>query len=172
MSDEFDFSDLEVVEIPVTAPDKSKYLLKVASGAAAAQFRNERTKCFSYTSSGQVSKVEGLADIEPLLVSLCLFTAEDNKPVSKFLVKSWPSPMVKKLYGKAIEISSLDESSPDRKQLGEALALEGSPISLADLQKYIVGLDPVKYKALQLWSKPTTEEDAKNSQSAMTGGSV
>jgi hypothetical protein len=52
--------------------------------------------------------VVGLANVEPLLVSLCLFR-ENGAPVLLATVRSWPARVVKSLFEKAKEISDLGE---------------------------------------------------------------
>lgn len=111
MSFEIDFSDLTVIEIPVNISGE-KYFLREASGEAACNYRNAVLKCTKLGPEGKPSSMEGIASVEPLLVSLCLVDSE-GKRVPESLVKSWPSRVVKVLYDKAKEISELDDDTDE-----------------------------------------------------------
>lgn len=113
------FDDLAAVEIPVSIPNKDgvkeDYILQEASGDAACKYRNAMLACTQLGPEGKPSQIRGMADIEPLLVSLCLFTSE-RKPVQLGIIRSWPNRVQKKLFDKIKEISDLDESE-DRDSL-------------------------------------------------------
>ena len=119
MSDEFDFSGITRIEIPVTGPNGKKYILKEADGAAAVKYRNAVMDGITLgEGTGDritAKKITGQASVEPLLVSLCLFDAEHDKPVHISVVQGWPYRVQKKLYDKVKEISELDEEDPNRK---------------------------------------------------------
>ena len=69
-----DFDDLAPVTVPVTL-GKRKYLLREASEDAACKYRNASLAGAEISNvSGQVTvrRVGSMADVEPLLVSLCL----------------------------------------------------------------------------------------------------
>jgi hypothetical protein len=55
-------------------------------------------------------RVKGLADLEPMLVSLCLFD-EQGKPVPAAFVREWPSRVIKAIYDECKRISQLDEAA-------------------------------------------------------------
>ncbi len=118
--------DRTPTEIPVTIKDpKTKedkhYTLREADGGAAIRFRNAGLAA-TQLKDGKVSGVEGMASVEPLLVSLCLFVnnpgqPDDNRPVSLAMVKSWPSRIQRSLFTKAKEISDLAEEEDDIEEL-------------------------------------------------------
>ena len=112
MSDNgLDFSDLTRVEVSVTVGDK-QYTLREATGDAACRYRNALLKCTELGPEGKPVRVIGMADVEPLLVSLCLFN-EQNKPVHVNTVRSWPARIQKALFEKTKEISNLDDEEED-----------------------------------------------------------
>ena len=112
--DEFDFGSLEIIEIPVVGPNGKKYILREASGEAAARFNSMRGKCAKYADGG-VSEVSGVGHIPLFLLSLCLLntkedeTANLHSPIVLSVVQGWPERVVKKLYAKALEISEIDQ---------------------------------------------------------------
>ena len=111
MSNELNF-DTTPTRLPVKI-DGVEYTLQEANGKAACIYRNTMLKCSKLGPSGKVSSVEGLADVEPLLVSLCLFDSANN-PVSLEKVLSWPSRIIKPLFENAKQISELEEEDEDK----------------------------------------------------------
>lgn len=122
MSDDLVFSG-ELTEVPVMISGKS-YTLKEASGEAACIYRNTMLKCTRLGVDGKPSSVDGLADIEPLLVSLCLFDSSGNQVPVK-TVRSWPSKVVNRLYTKAKEISELDEEDNSKAKNEQSGIVDG-----------------------------------------------
>jgi len=114
MTTELNFDDLTPIEIPVRIQGKN-YVLREASGDAACRYRNAVLACAQLTPEGKAVSVRNLADVEPLLVSLCLFDEKGN-PVSVNQVRKWPARVVKALYEKAKEISDLDLEEPQNKK--------------------------------------------------------
>ena len=107
MAEALDFNDMQTIEIPVKYADKS-YILREATGAASAQYRNAMMDCTKLGADGKPTIIKGLANIEALLVSLCL-RDNDGKRVPIDEVNSWPSRVVKVLYEKVQVISGLKE---------------------------------------------------------------
>ena len=112
MATELDFTGLEEQEEPFTYK-KVDYILHEASGDAAVKYRNAMLACTTLGPEGKVQKIEGLASVEPLLVSLCVtrIDARTNKVirVGEPIVRGWPNRMLKQLYAKVKEISDLDD---------------------------------------------------------------
>lgn len=118
-----DFGDLKPVEIPVSIQGK-QYVLREASGDAACRFRNAVAKSYKLTPDGKAVAIDGLPDVEPLLVSMCLYVpGADGKLVVKAngdvdqktlvpiaTIRGWPSSVMKKLFEKAKAISELGEN--------------------------------------------------------------
>ena len=124
------------------------YLLREASGEAAVKFSNAKLKNL-VLNDGKVTKVSGMADIQPLLVSLCLTEKLSGKPVSEATIKSWPSRIQTALFDKAKEISEIDQDATK----------EGLEKIIADAQQ-------------QLAELIAKETPAKNEQSEEQAGSV
>lgn len=120
MSEELNFDDLAPIEIPVKVGGKA-YLLREASGDAACKWRNALLKATRLGPEGKPVSIDGMADTEPLLISLCLFETADNgdgsrtatKPVSIATIRSWPARVQAKLFAKCKDISALDETETE-----------------------------------------------------------
>ena len=113
MPEVLDFSSHQIIDVLVKGPNGKDYVLREASGDTVAKFNNARARCAQYKDGG-LSGVEGLGDLEPMLVSMCLFedkgdgTPDPQKPVRASILRAWPGPVVKALFDKASEISELD----------------------------------------------------------------
>ena len=117
MSEESLNFDLTPVTVPVCIGGKN-YLLHEASGEAATIFNNARSDSYIYT-DGKLSKVNHPADLEPLLVSLCLKDDAGNS-VPKEVILKWPSRIQTKLFIKAKTISEMDISD-DPKEIEQQI---------------------------------------------------
>lgn len=102
----FDEEELKLKEIPVTL-GKDKYTLREATEDAACAWRNATMSKMEMT-DGKVSGMGGVADVEPLLVSMCLFNSE-GKNVGEPFVRALPSRIVKPLFEWIQEVSGLKE---------------------------------------------------------------
>lgn len=106
MTDAMVFEDVAPLTVPVTI-GKDEYVLKEASGDAACRWRNAQLRAARMV-EGKITGVGDIADTEPLLVSLCLFTRE-GKPVPLATVRAWPNRVQKALFERAKAISHLNE---------------------------------------------------------------
>ena len=127
----FDTDDLTPRELPVKFRGLS-YVLREASEDAVCRYRNKIMEC-TVMQDGKAQRVQGMADVEPLLVSLCLFEEapldtmgafhppphRDGRlyppgllPVPLEVVLSWPNRVVKKLFETAKRISDLEHEEP------------------------------------------------------------
>lgn len=139
---EFDFSDLTPVEIPVKYQGV-EYILTEADGAAAAKYRASMLKGMEISVDDEGNRttkhIAGISEVQPLLVSLCLKDKVSGTRVPLETVKTWSERIIRKLFDKAKEISELDEQSDDLPSLEN---------QLASLQKRIAdlrgGTDPAK----------------------------
>lgn len=111
---DLDFSDLSVKELNVKVGENT-YVLREADGDAACKYRNAKMACLSMSDDGKLLAKDGMADIEPLLVSLCMrqisstgVLAPSTVPIET--VRSWPARILEALYDKAVEISNLGTS--------------------------------------------------------------
>jgi hypothetical protein len=112
MSNEFDFSSLELIEVPVKIKDKS-YVLREASEDASAKYRNKQIES-TIMVDGKPSGIRGLADAGALLVASCLWVRDEKGAetgqVPLSFVKALPYRISKKLFEKAKEISELKDT--------------------------------------------------------------
>lgn len=121
-SDHLIFDDITRREISVNI-DKRKYILIEANGEAVIKWRNSLLKATKLGANGRPTSLEGIADSEPYLVSLCLFYADadgklpldkDGEPDPKFLVpvqkiRKWPNRIQKTLFDTVKDISQLND---------------------------------------------------------------
>lgn len=180
VENEFDLDQIRLVITLKQKGEPKKYALYEASGDAATKFRNDLIKDATFV-DGKLSKVGKAANAEPLLVSLCLFEIIQNnngdeveRPVPEAVVKKWPARVQKALFDRIKEISDLDEQSPEKQTLEEALQHASSPVSLEDFRKWVASLpdmdEKYDYRPLKKWMKPSAEENAKNEPSDMVAG--
>ena len=127
---EFDFDDgsddLTIAEIPVKIKGK-RYVLREAGEDATCRYRNALARCSKMGPEGNVQSIDGpIADVEPLLVSLCMFeqlpdgTGYKDKSILTGLVRSWPGRIVKQLFERIQDISDMGEDKESlQKQMTE-----------------------------------------------------
>lgn len=171
--------NLEPVSIPFTF-NGNNYMLREASGKAAAEFRNAVIDRSVIGEDGKVKSIKSMADVEPLLVAGCVFEVVEDPttkaktevtvPLSR--VEQWPSRLQARLFTRIREISELGVEASERSLLGKALSVPGSPITLGQLRDYCAKLTDEQYKPLHKWLAPTAEEQAGNVQSGTTVGSA
>lgn len=105
------FESLEPIEVPVRL-GKVDYVLREISGGDAAKFRNQALKYARYDPSGRITQAGDIGNLEPFLVSLCLWKLEpDGKKerVPEIVVRGWKASIVSALFARAKAISRLDE---------------------------------------------------------------
>jgi len=110
MGNELTFSTQRAC-VPVKI-DNEEYVLKEATGSDACIYRNAMLNSTTLGTDGKPTGLKDFANVEPLLVSLCLYNSEDRR-VTLEAVNTWPSKIIKSLYAKAKEISELDETEED-----------------------------------------------------------
>jgi len=116
---EFDYTDAQVIQIPVKFSG-AEYLLVEANGADAAEFRNHVTKNQLRDDEGNVTGMRNSGDLQLKLLGLCLFTVgEDGKPgkrVEMVTIRKWPERVVKELFKTAMKISELIDDDDEDEQ--------------------------------------------------------
>ena len=143
-----DTQDTTLIELPVQI-DKRHFLLREANGDIACKYRNALIKRVTFGPQGNAQSIDGLADIEPLLISWCLIevavdevgqpTAERIGPPSLSDIRSWKPRILKHLYEEAKRISELDEDERTLPQLlKEKEAIEEK---IAELEKNLAKND-------------------------------
>jgi hypothetical protein len=153
-----DFSDLEPVEIPFEYQGK-KYLLKEASGAAAKKFQNERLGRITYGSNGKIEGFKNIADLAPMLVTMCV-TTENGNAVSQSVVEAWPDKLVQRLFTTAKQISFLDEGTKVTKNLTDLLKEPGCPLNTEEFKTWALSLPEEQYGEIQTELKALTPKES------------
>jgi hypothetical protein len=105
---EIRFDDITPIEEKVYVGGV-EYVLRETSGDAAVKYDNARLEGYEYQ-DGKLTRVRGIANLEPLLVSLCLFGASGEN-VPEETVRSWPARVQGALYARAREISGMNEAA-------------------------------------------------------------
>lgn len=106
------FDDIAPIEVPVTIKGKS-YVLREANEAASARYKNMQFKAMKLAEGidgSKTSSIDGMAETEALLVSLCLFEKTENggeKNVPLEEIKRLPHRVIEPLFKRAEEISGL-----------------------------------------------------------------
>lgn len=148
---DFDFDSIETIEIPVKYKSVD-YVLREATSGAAKEFANARISRVKMSSTGEATSYGSLGDLEPLLVSLCLFELS-GKPVTVKFVEAMPYKVQKALYEKAKEISGMDDNDPMVDALNLALSRDDAPITKESLVEWLASLDGPQYKVLAKLAK-------------------
>jgi hypothetical protein len=124
---DFDFEDLTPAAVPVKYRGK-RYLLREADESACCQYRNAVIRSRKLDADGRLTHLDGLADAEPLLVSLCLFELAEGpgqpsaeRPVPLAVVRSWPGRVVKPLFAWLHRASGLREEEETEEVLADRL---------------------------------------------------
>jgi hypothetical protein len=145
---EFTVEDVSIAEVSLKIGG-SDYILKEANGGIATEYRNATMKGFILGENGKPVRIDGLASIEPLLVSRCLIKVEtdgNRAAVPITTIKLWPAKVLKALYQRCKDISELTEEEATEEELEK---------QIAELQEKIETL---------------REDAAGNEQSDTTGG--
>jgi hypothetical protein len=124
--------DLAPIEVPVKVKDRDgrdrQFVLREASGASATKHRGLSIASLRFGKHGRAETIAAsLADAEPILISECLYEADENgkvrslangDPDPKFLVplkviQSWPAKVTRAIYERLKVMSDLGESGAD-----------------------------------------------------------
>jgi hypothetical protein len=162
-ANEFDFDEADRLDKTPKQIDGifwrgQEYVLRRCNEDAAVRFTNARMRALHFDDDKLVG-LRGGADVEPLLVSMCLFKVhrrEDGnvawEPVSeKHLRQFWPPHYVAKLYAKAKEVCHIDVQQPKaraqkikdlEKELAKERAQARKEAGLAPVKLIEVAVDP------------------------------
>ncbi len=107
--DEMTFDSLDRIVVPVKIGNRN-FKLYDASEDAAVKFQNIASRAVKFT-AGEMSGIEGVANVEPLLVSMCLWEVKDGQelPIAEGEIRKWPSRVVKPLFDRVKKISGMDD---------------------------------------------------------------
>lgn len=161
---EINFDADVAVEYKIIYQEK-EYTLKEATGEGAVLYNNRRAACVVLSNDGKIARLKNIADLEPLLVSLCLYDS-NGKLVPEKVIKTWPSTKVRQLHDLAKKISQLNEKQLPKQLDGlkAALALPTSPCTYDDLREFVKVLpDEDIYKELKDWLIQDEETNVKKS---------
>ena len=109
---ELRFDDITPIEQKVFI-GSDEYVLREMSGDAAVKYDNARLNRYEYQ-DGKLTKIRDLADMEPLLVSLCLFMDDGKTPISEATIRAWPCRVQKALHERAKQINDMDQEDKDK----------------------------------------------------------
>lgn len=114
--------DMEIAprETPVTLGDK-QYVQREASAAVARRYRNKLLESITHGEDGRIRQAPGIADLEILLVTGCIFAVNlkgPPTPVGENVVAGWPDRVVKALFSQAKDLSGFtaEEKSAGKEQ--------------------------------------------------------
>jgi len=138
------------------------YTLREATAAQAAKFVNARASMFRVSADGQVVGLKSIGDLPSLLVSMCLYTADD-KPVRRDVVDRLGQPILDKLFQRALDISGLRERDERLvTKLKAALAQPDAPTTWDDLTRWAATLDAEEYPTIRKLFEVDAETAGKN----------
>ncbi len=107
MTEAIVFDDINEIIIPVKIAGED-YTLHEATGDAECKHRNAFVGCMKELVDGKPKGIGNIADVEPLLISLCLRDA-NSRLVPESKIRSWPHRVTKTLYDKIRKISDMEE---------------------------------------------------------------
>ena len=134
---ENDFSEDTFKEVPFKI-GKDVYSVREADGDTSYKYRNKIIACTELGPDGQAKSVKDIADVEPFLISMCLFDAA-GKAVPATVIRKFKATVCKRLYELIKEISELDDGQADdvaglekqlesvKEKLNKAKAKEDAP---------------------------------------------
>lgn len=145
-----DFGSLAPIQVEVSM-NGEEFILQEASGAVAKKFQNARLSKIKFV-DGKPSSLSEVGDIEPYLVSLCLFRKSDKglTSVKQSEVESWPYRIQEKLFLKAKQISGLDKTeTPYQELIKEAFNHPDSPVTPDQVITWVNELQDPKFDPIK-----------------------
>lgn len=88
------------------------YEMREMDSTLSARYKNAMIACGELGTDGKPRRFQGLADLEPLLVSLCLFD-DQGQPVALETILKWPGRVVQALHGIAKTLNPDDVELPE-----------------------------------------------------------
>lgn len=168
----FDFDSCLAIEPEIFTFKGQEYEVRQADAGAAESYRDAQISGAEFGSDGKLKRINGLAQGESLLVSLCTFRVVRNhetkeiKSYSKInqeMVRSWPEKMVRELADWIKDVSNLHEKGNVlTEKFKAAMGLTASPVSFEDFQKFVIQQGDGVDKEIREIFRPSEEEQAKN----------
>jgi hypothetical protein len=109
-----EFDSVLLITTPIVIAG-CQYELREASGDASAKYRNAMLACSTLGPDGKPTKMEGLADVDFFLLSLCLFDSATGHSVPECEIRSWPDRICTALINELKEISGMTEATDSSK---------------------------------------------------------
>lgn len=106
--------NLTPISIPVTI-DGEEYELREADANAGVTYRNE-IMAKTVLENGKATRLLNMADIEPLLVGMCLYKKGEQEPVGRKFARTLSHRRLRILYDKVEEISELSAGGEEGKE--------------------------------------------------------
>ena len=157
-----DYTTTIPVKIPIGG-EVHEYTMVLLSGAGSTVYENYRTNAIKFDKEGKPSGFENLAEMAPLLVSLCL-TRPDGQVVTVEEVKTFPAKVLKALHETAKDINDLGKTTGMTEMVSKVFAMEGCPFSIEDIRKWLESLENTKeVEAVRELFELTEEDKSKNS---------
>jgi len=173
---DLDFTKEEIVqELLVRIPMPSgveEFKLVSLTGQAATLYENARANCIRFDREGKPVGFQNIADVAPLLVSLCLKRL-DGGSVSKSVIGTFPNKVLQKLFQTAQEMNELNKETRYSESLNKVFSQDDSPVDMEVVRNWLKAQDneDKDVQAVYVLFKETDEEMAKNSQSNTMDGS-
>jgi hypothetical protein len=124
--------DLTPVQMDVTI-NGNHYQLREATEADIIRWRSFLLRTAKPGPDGKPTNLEGMTEMDSVLVSYCLFEVVDGRSQEKHVavetVRIWPTRIVKRLHAKIMAISGLNAEAPSVSSSEASGPLEESPTS-------------------------------------------
>lgn len=128
MSEMLDLSDLTPLEFEFVWPPhtENKYVLVEASESVARGFRSKQLRNAKLVDGKLQADMDGMYESQALLVSGCLFRVTDKgrQAVGLNVVNGLPAKLIKRLFEKVKEMSSLEEKPETAEALEKKIAAD------------------------------------------------
>lgn len=121
-----EFDSAELIELPVTI-GKKKFIAVEADGDTACKYRNRIIENTKLGKDGSPTSIKGIGDLDPFLVSQCLYIADTggNRTTTRVTaeeVRKLPSRIMSKIADAIKEVSELTDAEDTIESLEQKLA--------------------------------------------------
>ena len=166
---ELDFSLDDISQkIPVIVPNDDgtaleEFELVSMSGQDATTYQNAKASSIKFDKNGQPVGFNKIADLAPLLISLCL-RRKGGGLVSKNVVGKFPYKVQKRVFEVAQEMNGLNEEIRYTEAMLEVFGYSDSPIDMENVREWLLDQDQSdkSVQAVHLLFKETDSEIGKN----------
>lgn len=141
MSDEFDFTNLKPVVVPVTLFDGTKLALHELSAGEMRDYVNARTARTVFD-NGKAVSTKNVGDLDLIIVGLGLKDGTGEK-YNAAKLEAIPGPHVEKMANKLRQISGLAGKDPLVAAVKKLFQLPNSPITWDNLVDWVGTVEPL-----------------------------